>query len=283
MPPPARASPPAHASPSYAPECPPEAVRDDGWVGVVGIGSLLSERSARHTSPNLRGFKTVRLRGYRRVFAHTAPVFFERGIADGKTREVSSLSMEALEPGDDPREAHGPRGLVATYFEIPGEEFPALAAREAEFELRAVTYEDDGDDGEGGCSSDGKKAILCVRSSDAAYVERHCERMKGTGGGGGAEGAEGAECGCVACVLRGFGEERIWYPGRRSPPAVYPTRAYARHCVLAAKSLGPEALASFLDHTFLADRRTTLRTHLERNPSLMETPPPPELAERYGG
>lgn len=84
MPPPARASPPAQASPSYAPECPPEAVRDDGWVGVVGIGSLLSERSARHTSPNLRGFKTVRLRGYRRVFAHTAPVFFERGIADGK-------------------------------------------------------------------------------------------------------------------------------------------------------------------------------------------------------
>ena len=64
---------------------------------------------------------------------------------------------------------------------------------------------------------------------------------------------------------------------------VYPTRAYARHCVLAAESLGPEALASFLDHTFLADRRTTLRTHLERNPSLMETPPPPELAERYGG
>ena len=283
MPPPApRASPrSAQASPSYAPECPPEAVRHDGWIGVVGIGSLLSERSARHTSPNLRGFKTVRLRGYRRVFAHTAPVFFERGIADEKTREISSLSMEALEPGVDPREAHGPRGLVATYFEIPGEEFPALAAREAEFELRAVTYEDDEDDGEGG-GSDGKKAILCVRSSDAAYVERHCERMKGTLKGGG-DGEPAVECGCVACVLRGFGEERIWYPGWRSPPTVLPARAYARHCVLAAESLGPEALASFLDHTFLADRRTTLRTHLERNPSLMETPPPPELAERYGG
>ena len=211
------------------------------------------------------------------MFAHTAPVFFERGIADGKSREISSLSMEALEPGDDPREAHGPCGLVATYFEIPGAEFPALAAREAEFELRAVTYEDDGDD-EG--SSDGKKAILCVRSSDAAYVERHCERTRGTGGG---DGSRGVECGCVACVLRGFGEERIWYPGRCSPPAVYPTRAYARHCVLAAESLGAHALASFLDHTFLADRRTTLRTHLERNPSLIETPPPPELAERYGG
>lgn len=33
----------------------------------------------------------------------------------------------------------------------------------------------------------------------------------------------------------------------------------SRHCVLAARKLGPEAEASFLDGTFLADRQTTVR------------------------
>ena len=56
-------------------------------------------------------------------------------------------------------------------------------------------------------------------------------------------------------------------------PEIYPCRTYARHCVLAARSLGADAEASFLDHTFLADRRTTLRTYLESDPDLMEEKP----------
>ena len=46
--------------------------------------------------------------------------------------------MEPLSDADDPALAHGNLGLVATYFEIPGDEFPALAAREAEFNLVAA-------------------------------------------------------------------------------------------------------------------------------------------------
>jgi hypothetical protein len=261
----------------FAPSCPPEAVRPDGWIGVIGIGSLLSETSARFTSPNLRGFRVVRLSGYRRVFAHTAPVFFHRGIARG--REISSLSMEPLSAADDPELAHGDLGLVATYFEIPGDEFPALAAREAEFNLVAAhpAHPDTG-----------KRlppAVLCAASSDEEYVQRYCVA---------AEDRNDDACGCVACDLRRHGEPKVWYPLARSTeddddaaPApeidILPCRTYARHCVLAARSLGADAEASFLDHTFLADRRTTLRTHLESNPDLMEEKPPPELAERYNG
>ena len=40
---------------------------------------------------------------------------------------------------------------------------------------------------------------------------------------------------------------------------------------------------AFLDTTFLADRSTTLREHLERNPSLMQDEPPPALKSRYSG
>lgn len=62
-----------------------------------------------------------------------------------------------------------------------------------------------------------------------------------------------------------------------------PCRIYLRHCVLAAQRLGPEAHASFLDGTYLADRRTTVREHLAANPDIMEEQPPPSLIGRYSG
>ena len=42
---------------------------------------MVAERSARSTFPDLEGFRVAALRGFRRVFAHAAPIFFERGIA----------------------------------------------------------------------------------------------------------------------------------------------------------------------------------------------------------
>nr|CAB3461727.1 unnamed protein product [Digitaria exilis] len=59
-----------------------------GRISVVGFGSLLSERSARSTFPDLDGFRVAALRGFRRVFAHAAPIFFERGIAVEATKVV---------------------------------------------------------------------------------------------------------------------------------------------------------------------------------------------------
>lgn len=61
------------------------------------------------------------------------------------------------------------------------------------------------------------------------------------------------------------------------------TQVYTRHCVLAAQKLGEEAHRSFLDDTFLADRKTTLRAHLEDNPHVMAAVPPKELLGRYSG
>ena len=53
--------------------------------------------------------------------------------------------------------------------------------------------------------------------------------------------------------------------------------------MLAAEKLGVACLDSFLDETWLADRKTTVRQYLQEHPEVMATPPPPELAERYGG
>lgn len=54
--------------------------------------------------------------------------------------------------------------------------------------------------------------------------------------------------------------------------------------VLAAKNLGEEAYNNFLDHTFLADRQTSINEYLATTGSgIMEEEPPESLKERYGG
>lgn len=54
--------------------------------------------------------------------------------------------------------------------------------------------------------------------------------------------------------------------------------------VLAAKNLGDLAYNNFLDHTFLGDRKTTIREYLATAGSgIMEEEPPEPLKIRYGG
>jgi len=101
-------------------------------ISVCGFGSLLSERSAKSTFPELQNFRVARLNDFRRVFCHAAPIFFERGIAKEETREISSLSVEPF-VGET---------LVVTVFEIKKSEIPSFIEREHEFRFLAVTPED---------------------------------------------------------------------------------------------------------------------------------------------
>ncbi|KAK2990304.1 hypothetical protein RJ640_014756 [Escallonia rubra] len=82
-------------------------VSPDGHVSICGFGSLLSERSARSTFPDLINFRVARLNGFRRVFAHVAPIFFDRGIAIAETKVLP----EAL----DGKQYTSPAVLCARY------------------------------------------------------------------------------------------------------------------------------------------------------------------------
>ncbi|XP_024030004.1 uncharacterized protein LOC21388715 isoform X2 [Morus notabilis] len=66
----------------------------DGRISICGFGSLLSERSARSSFPELTDFRVARLNGFQRVFAHVAPIFFERGIAKPETKIPAFLERE---------------------------------------------------------------------------------------------------------------------------------------------------------------------------------------------
>jgi cation transport regulator ChaC len=239
-----------------------ETITKDGkHCAICGFGSLLSKRSAESTCANVRDFKLVLVKDFRRVFAHTSPVFFETKIANGLTREIASLSVER---------AKG-YSFIGTRFEIPIEEYASFAAREREFDLCAVETIDleTGDN-----TFDGVLSTCCVQGADEKYVNQFCLKKKRSS----SDDSSNRECECVKCKLEKYGEGRIW-----TDEHILPTRTYARHCVLAAKSLGDHVYDDFVNNTYLADRTTTLRVHLERNPSIMEELPPESLKVRYGG
>ncbi|ESW10943.1 hypothetical protein PHAVU_009G251800 [Phaseolus vulgaris] len=218
----------------------------DGYISICGFGSLLSERSARSTFPDLANFRTAQLKSFRRVFAHVAPVFFERAIAKPETMEISSLSVEPCE-GET---------LVVTVFEIRKSEIPDFIKREVEFRFLAVLPE----------TLDGNAfdfpAVLCARYSDEEFFNIRCKGNK-------------------EIYFQQYGRwniDKIWRDD------VLPCRIYLRHCVLAAKNLGETAYNNFLDHTYLADRKTTIREYLATTGSgIMEEQPPESLKHRYGG
>ncbi|KAJ9537105.1 hypothetical protein OSB04_029838 [Centaurea solstitialis] len=204
------------------------------------------KRSARSTFPDLINFRVAKLNGFRRVFAHVAPIFFERGIAKPETKEISSLSVEPCEG----------ESLIVTVFEIKRSEIPSYIEREHEFRFLAVHPE----------TLEGNQyaipAVLCARYSDEEYFQNRCK---------GSQEIYHERYGR-------FGIDKIWRDD------VLPCRTYCRHCVLAAKNLGDEAYANFLDHTYLADRKTTLRKYLATAGSgVMEEEPPELLKVRYGG
>lgn len=223
-------------------------------ITILGIGSLLSEKSSRSTFPNLLNFRLGRVPNHRRVFGHPASIFFQRNIANLETLEISSLSAEYVE---------GSPGFVCSVFDVPidgdlllpnGVPSLSFLEREEEFELLQVPF----------IEEDDKKSLglMCVRSSDAAYVERW--------------GKDRFERNYAQ-----YGVETIWNWAPDS--GIRPCAVYLRHCVLSAQSMGPACYDSFLDDTYLADRKNTIRGYLAMYPGVMDTAPPPELAQRYSG
>ena len=86
-------------------------------VTILGLGSLLSERSSRSTFPELKNFRLGRIPKYRRVFGHPASIFFQRGLANTTTHEYSSLSAEALDVFGDISSSSVEAGFICSVFE----------------------------------------------------------------------------------------------------------------------------------------------------------------------
>lgn len=221
---------------------------------IIGYGSLLSEKSARTTFPDLINFRHGRIRDYRRIFGHPGSIFFRNGIADLATLQIAAVDAE-YDPGNP--------GFVVSAFDIPSDEAadqPSIAfrKREAVYDFAKVPLISlDGTE-----SPEKNEGWISVRSTDHGYIEKWGnERFQNQ--------------------FVNYGVHTIW----NWPPdsGMLPCAVYLRHCYLAAKSGGLECFESFLDETFLNDRMTTIRWYLEKNPHVLDALPPPELLDRYNG
>lgn len=284
--------------------------KDLDEITILGFGSLLSLKSAQLTFPTLKNFRMGRVPNHRRVFAHPASIFFKRDIANLDTLEMSSLSCEY-------EEGHS---FICSVFEVPNEGLSAATSsdgdekagnwipsqafleREEEFEIAMVPYEEllqTGDDGDGtvpmraetSLSEDTtttsesdinerspiKHGVICRRSTDEAYIslwgEEHWQVQ-----------------------YEKYGVKTIWNWDKDS--GLRPCPVYLRHCVLASWNCGGGTVSgdswssdgaggpcynSFLDDTYMVDRKTTIRKYLKQYPNVMELQPPEILRERYGG
>ena len=64
-------------------------------VTILSYGALTSEASARLTFPDLKSFRHVQVKQYRRVFAHPHLFLLSKGLIDPSTSlELASLSIE---------------------------------------------------------------------------------------------------------------------------------------------------------------------------------------------
>ncbi len=251
-------------------------------ITILGFGSLLSETSAQTTFPNLTNFRLGQVHDYKRVFAHPASIFFQRNIANYDTLEMSSLSAEYC-PGSS---------FICSVFEVSNEngEFmevtdamstPTLSAsmafreREEEFDIKIVPYEEmnnnhnkdhkkESNTSNINNNSDDAKTmgVLCCRSTDEKYIKQWGQSR------------------FEENYLK-YNIKTIW--NWKKDSGLKPCGPYLRHCVLASKKMGELCHDSFLDETFLVDRKTTIRSYLEEYPEIMDTLPPVELQSRYGG
>jgi hypothetical protein len=249
-----------------------ECCDSNGWVRIVGFGSLLAESSARRSFPSLRGLTLVNLPGCARVFGHAAPVFFERGIATpGAPYEAGSLCCEPwrekgkLEPAvlgareqfdqapaDAARAFADGRFMTAVAFFIPVDAMEEFRRREPEFTYVPVQPWSVATN-----KPDGVPALACGRGSDEMLRER----------------LQNSDAAWHNMVGR-HGIATLWHD-----QTILPCRPYLRLCVLAAEQLGISN--NFLKSTFLADRATTVGEYIAAHPEIMTTLPPLHVRHFY--
>jgi len=129
---------------------------------------------------------------------------------------------------------------MVTVFEIPKREYPAFVEREKSLRLIDVGVQ----------SLDGKEswdAIMCAEYSDKEFRENIFKDEK-----------------------EYFNEVGQYYNGKIWRDDILPCRAYLFHCIRSAKNISAEFYDNFLDHTYLADKTTTIREYMSSRPGLFD-------------
>ena len=130
---------------------------------------------------------------------------------------------------------------------MDGKQRQSFVEREQEYQFRIASFTDIGGEGR-------REGVLCLANDDSSIPEETRRKLK---------------------------VPRVWGWGEKS--GLEPAWIYLRHCILACRKGGEEAERSFLDETFLVDRKTTIRDYLQLHPEVLDSSPPPYLESRFNG
>mmetsp|Transcript_9220 Transcript_9220/g.19995 ORF Transcript_9220/g.19995 Transcript_9220/m.19995 type:complete len:184 (+) Transcript_9220:264-815(+) len=182
----------------------------------------------------------------RRVFAHPHLFLLGENIVDyPNTLNIASLSAEPAPPEVS---------FVAAAFDVVLEDSQreAFLRREPEYKIDTTPFYalDDNNDGSEALG----EGVVCLASKD---LDIDLTRMPD-------------------------GMKTVWDWPRDS--GLLPFSMYLRHCLLAVEKAGGAAYESFLNDTYLADRKTTLAEYLDEfGEEIMNSLPPPHLVNRFSG
>lgn len=199
------------------------------------------------------------------MFAHPHLFLLGRGLirpSDPNLR-LASLSAEEIEiTSDFTSPAEEAVGFVAAAFDVHLDDTQraAFVERERTYCIAKVPYYDIDSDY---VALPKGRGVICLAGSDGGVLSSILEP--------------------VISQLKDAGRS-VWHWERDS--GLLPADIYLRHCLLAVKKAGRVAEASFLEETFLADRRTSLAAYLERDDNMkrvMMAVPPEDLMERFNG
>jgi len=125
--------------------------------------------------------------------------------------------------------------IICSQFECTEAEYVALFEREHRFNwVEVATLQ----------GEERSQALMCTGSTDEYYRLQKCASEQEY-------------------------QERVgqYYSGKLWRDDILPFPRYLSFCLKAAASQGEEVLNNFLDHSYLADGVTTIRTYLERDPA----------------
>jgi len=203
-------------------------------VTICGYGSLLSETSARRTTPSIKNFRKAKIKGYKRVFNIVAISLIISGQSNLETKEVAAVCAV---PSSD-------HFLFVTLFDIPFEELNSLHEREHRFNIIEVDAE------EIDLITNTiriSKALMCVEMTDEEYKNVKCKSEE-----------------------EYFERVGKHYSGKLWREDVLPNRKYLKFNLESAKKLGQDYYDNYLDTSFLADKKTTIREYLESHPDILQ-------------
>lgn len=191
-------------------------------ITILGLGSLLSETSARQSCPDLYNFRLAKVSGYRRVFNKIDSALVCSGESPADSRKCACLS--AVPTSDI-------ASMIVTACEIPLSNWAGFVLREFEYRLVPVTYTELNDNNKGG------EAVLCMGDYT---TDEACEHIMYAD----------------AMRLQRWREFRAYYSGLMWRNDLLPKPSYLRFCLETARAYSHQIYHNFITTTFVADGRT---------------------------